>query len=82
MEAQEGLQEDEVASALVDEVAGVEVGDSREEEAVASHQEAEVVPEVDFLGDVVDYLTSLTYAVWISRRSRFIRGVTCQGALG
>jgi hypothetical protein len=52
-EVLEELQEDEVASALVDEVAGV-VEASQEVEAVASLQEAEAVQEVASLVDEVD----------------------------
>jgi hypothetical protein len=55
VEVQEELQEDEEASALVDEAA-VEVEASQEVEVVASHQEAEVVLGVDSLADVVDLL--------------------------
>jgi hypothetical protein len=51
----EELQEGEVASALVGEVAGV-VEASQEVEVVASLQEAEVVPEAAFLVDEVDRL--------------------------
>lgn len=51
---QEELQEDAEASALVDEVVA-EAEDFQEAEAGASHQEAEVVQEVAFLVDVVDF---------------------------
>jgi len=53
---QEELQEDAEASALVDEVVAEAEG-SQEAEAGASHQEAEVVQEVAFLVDVVNFLT-------------------------
>ena len=53
---QEERQEDAEASALVDEVVAEAAG-SQEAEAGVSHPEAEVVDEVAFLADVVDFLT-------------------------